>query len=201
MNEWIDTSKKEHTDEQRNESKKSKYKEWNALHSWFYLTVPKLPYRVVGLEDFGCDTVKFTWSSTRLCNIFMTSPRWQFISCQYSTQYSTFLPLYSTEDKWFALLSLGISCSNPPPPPPDSPPPLLSRQMMSEKRKKHDSTWYFKNSLLRHSLHVETHARKLTILGCLSPPKDFPNSISCANDSCSWSEQLPVIVMCRQRNR
>ena len=112
MNEWIDTSKKEHTDEQRNESKKSKYKEWNALHSWFYLTVPKLPYRVVGLEDFGCDTVKFTWSSTRLCNIFMTSPRWQFISCQYST----FLPLYSTEDKWFALLSLGISCSNPPPP-------------------------------------------------------------------------------------
>ena len=112
MNEWIDTRKREYTDEQRNESKKSKYKEWNTLHSWFYLMVPKLPYRVVGLEDFGCDTVKFTWSSTRLCYIFMTSPRWQFISCQYST----FLPLYSTEDKWFALLSLGISCSPPPPP-------------------------------------------------------------------------------------
>ena len=82
-----------------------------------------------GFGGFWMRHSKFTWSSTRLCNIFMTSPRWQFISCQYST----FLPLYSTEDKWYALLSPGISCSPPPPPPPppDSPPPLLSRQMMS----------------------------------------------------------------------
>ena len=193
----MDTRKREYTDEQRNESKKSKYKEWNTLHSWFYLIVLKLPYRVVGLEDFGCDTVKFTWSSTRLCDIFMTSPRWQFISCQYST----FLPLYSTEDKWYALLSPGISCSPPPHPPSFSTPSPQPTNDVWSPRKKHDSTWHFKNSLLRHSLHVETHARKLTILGCLSPPKDFPNSISCANDSCSWSEQLPVIVMCRQRNR
>ena len=146
MNEWIDTRKREYTDEQRNESKKSKYKEWNTLHSWFYLMVPKLPYRVVGLEDFGCDTVKFTWSSTRLCNIFMTSPRWQFISCQYST----FLPLYSTEDKWFALLSLGISCS--PPPPPGSPPPLPSRQIMSGLQEK---------NMIRHDTlkihYLDTH--------------------------------------------
>ena len=152
-----------------------------------------------GFGGFWMRHSKFTWSSTRLCNIFMTSPRWQFISCQYST----FLPLYSTEDKWYALLSPGISCSPPPPPPPprfSTPSPQPTNDVWSP-RKKHDSTWHFKNSLLRHSLHVETHARKLTILGCLSPPKDFPNSISCANDSCSWSEQLPVIVMCRQRNR
>ena len=196
MNEWIDTRKKEHTDEQRNESKKSKYKEWNALHSWFYLTVPKLPYRVVGLEDFGCDTVNLL-DLPQGSVIFLWPP---LVGSSLVVNILHFF-LYT-------LLKTNDSPSFPsenhapnPPPPPDSPPPLLSRQMMSEKRKKHDSTWYFKNSLLRHSLHVETHARKLTILGCLSPPKDFPNSISCANDSCSWSEQLPVIVMCRQRNR
>ena len=138
----------------------------------------------------------FRWSFTRLCNILMISPRWQFIN----RQYSAVLPLYSIDEKW-SPSPLPLNILLPTPPPRFSNPSPQPSNYVWSPRKKHDLTWYFRNSLLRHLLHVETHARKLTILGCLSPPKDFPNSISCANDSCSWSEQLPVIVMCRQRNR
>ena len=198
MNEWMDTRKREYTDEQRNESKKSKYKEWNTLHSWFYLIVPKLPYRVVGLEDFGCDTVNlldlpqgsviFLWPPLVGSSLVVNILHFFLYTLLKTNDTPSFPPEYHAP--------------HPPHPPPrfSTPSPQPTNDVWSP-RKKHDSTWHFKNSLLRHSLHVETHARKLTILGCLSPPKDFPNSISCANDSCSWSEQLPVIVMCRQRNR
>lgn len=138
----------------------------------------------------------FRWSFTRLCNILMISPRWQFIN----RQYSAVLPLYSIDEKWSPSPFL-LNIMLPTPPPRFSTPSLYPTNNVWSSRIKYDSSWYFKNSLLRHLLHVETHARKLTILGCLSPPKDFPNSISCANDSCSWSEQLPVIIMCRHRNR
>ena len=137
----------------------------------------------------------FRWSFTRLCNILMISPRWQFIN----RQYSAVLPLYSR--KMIPISFPSKHYAPHPPPPRFSTPSLHPTNNVWSSRIKYDSSWYFKNSLLRHLLHVETHARKLTILGCLSPPKDFPNSISCANTSCSWSQQLPVIVMSRQRNR
>ena len=151
--------------------------------------VPKLPCRMVGLEDFGDPSqgsVIFLWfplvGSSLIVNIL---------------QFFLYTLLTKNDPH---LLSFWTSCS-PPPPPRFSTPSLHPTNNVWSSRIKYDSSWYFKNSLLRHLLHVETHARKLTILGCLSPPKDFPNSISCANDSCSWSEQLPVIIMCRQRNR
>lgn len=31
-------------------------------------------YRLVGSEDFGCGTIKFTWSPLRLCNIHIWTP-------------------------------------------------------------------------------------------------------------------------------
>ena len=151
MNEWMDTRKREYTDEQRNESKKSKYKEWNTLHSWFYLIVPKLPYRVVGLEDFGCDTVNlldlpqgsviFLWPPLVGSSLVVNILHFFLYTLLKTNDTPSFPPEYHAPHP-----------PPPPPPPPDSPPPLLSRQMMSGLQEK---------NMIRHDTlkihYLDTH--------------------------------------------